>query len=51
MMFYVVSGAEKYIVVSEYGREEAEILRSSKRLATIDVVLFVYDSADTNSFR
>lgn len=50
-LYYPVSGAEKYLVVSEYGREEPEILRNSKKLAQIDVVLFVYDSADTNSFR
>jgi Ras family protein T1 len=45
-----IGGVEKYLVLMEYGREEPEILRSPKKLAGIDVVVFVYDSADTNSF-
>lgn len=36
--------------LQEYGREEPEIIRSSKKLASIDVILYIFDSADTNSF-
>jgi Ras family protein T1 len=43
-------GGEKYLVLREFGRFEAEALRSAKRLAAADLVVFVYDSADTNSF-
>ncbi|PWN37582.1 P-loop containing nucleoside triphosphate hydrolase protein [Meira miltonrushii] len=45
------SGAEKYLVLQEFGsRYEAEALRSSKKLHAADVLVFVYDSSDTNSF-
>jgi Ras family protein T1 len=45
------AGAEKYLVLQEFGsRYEAEVLRSSKKLHMADVIVFVYDSSDTNSF-
>lgn len=45
------SGAEKYLVLQEFGsRYEAEALRSSKKVHAADVLVFVYDSSDTNSF-
>lgn len=37
--------------MQEFGSTyESEVLRHSKRLALADVLVFVYDSADTNSF-
>jgi Ras family protein T1 len=45
-----IGGVEKYLVLMEYGREEPEILRSPKKLSAIDIIVYVYDSADTNSF-
>ena len=45
------SGAEKYLVLQEFGsRYEAEVLRNSSKLQMADVVVFLYDSSDTNSF-
>lgn len=44
-------GAEKYLVVQEFAAwEGGEVLRNSKRLGMADVLVFVYDSSDTNSF-
>ncbi|GAA99671.1 uncharacterized protein L969DRAFT_48031 [Mixia osmundae IAM 14324] len=44
-------GAERYLVLQEFGSNyESEILRSSKKLNLADVLVFVYDSSDTNSF-
>ncbi|KAL8284241.1 hypothetical protein RQP46_004990 [Phenoliferia psychrophenolica] len=44
-------GGEKYLVLQEFGSNyESEVLRNSKKLALADVVIFVYDSSDTNSF-
>jgi len=45
-----LKGSEKYLVLQEYGRDEPELLRSSKKLANIDMVCYCYDSSDTNSF-
>ncbi|UZJ57337.1 hypothetical protein CBS101457_006657 [Exobasidium rhododendri] len=45
------SGGEKYLVLQEFGsRYEAEILRNSSKLHMADVIIFLYDSSDTNSF-
>jgi len=44
-------GSEKYLVLQEFGSNyESEVLRSPKKLALADVLVFVYDSSDTNSF-
>ncbi|OAV99055.1 hypothetical protein PTTG_02406 [Puccinia triticina 1-1 BBBD Race 1] len=44
-------GAEKYLVVQEFAAwESSQILRNSKKLGMADVLVFVYDSSDTNSF-
>lgn len=44
-------GSEKYLVLQEFGSSyESEVLRSPKKLALADVLVFVYDSSDTNSF-
>ncbi|KAK4051643.1 ERMES complex Ca(2+)-binding regulatory GTPase gem1 [Microbotryomycetes sp. JL201] len=44
-------GGEKYLVLQEFGSNyESEMLRNSKKLALADVLVFVYDSSDTNSF-
>ncbi|KAH8918630.1 mitochondrial Rho GTPase [Atractiella rhizophila] len=45
-----VGGREKYLVLQEFGSHyESEVLRSIKKLKA-DVLVFVYDSSDTNSF-
>ncbi|PWN51168.1 mitochondrial Rho GTPase 1 [Violaceomyces palustris] len=45
------AGAERYLVLQEFGsRYEAEVLRNSAKLSAADVIVFVYDSSDTNSF-
>lgn len=45
------SGGEKYLVLQEFGsRYEAEVLRNSTKLQMADVIVFIYDSSDTNSF-
>ncbi|PWN19851.1 P-loop containing nucleoside triphosphate hydrolase protein [Microstroma glucosiphilum] len=44
-------GTERYLVLQEFGsRYEGDALRSASRLAMADVILFVWDSSDTNSF-
>jgi len=44
-------GAEKYLVVQEFAAwESSQILRNSKKLGMADLLVFVYDSSDTNSF-
>lgn len=44
-------GGEKYLVLQEFGATyEGEVLRQGKKLALADVLVFVYDSSDTNSF-
>lgn len=46
-----IDGSEKYLVMQEFGSKyEAEMLRSSKKADLVDVILYVYDSSDTNSF-
>ncbi|KAF8339972.1 mitochondrial Rho GTPase [Cantharellus anzutake] len=46
-----INGAEKYLVLQEFGSlYEADTLRNSKKLDLADVIVYVYDSSDTNSF-
>ncbi|KAG6868992.1 hypothetical protein C0993_006514 [Termitomyces sp. T159_Od127] len=46
-----IDGSEKYLVLQEFGsRYEAETLRNSKKTDVVDVIVYVYDSSDTNSF-
>ncbi|EKM79460.1 hypothetical protein AGABI1DRAFT_59100 [Agaricus bisporus var. burnettii JB137-S8] len=46
-----LDGSEKYLVLQEFGsRYEAETLRSSKKTDQPDVIVYVHDSSDTNSF-
>ncbi|KAF9221671.1 mitochondrial Rho GTPase [Gyrodon lividus] len=46
-----IDGAEKYLVLQEFGSKyEAETLRSSKRTDIADLIVYVHDSSDTNSF-
>ncbi|KAL9711007.1 ERMES complex Ca(2+)-binding regulatory GTPase gem1 [Leucoagaricus gongylophorus] len=47
-----IVGSEKYLVLQEFGsRYEAETLRSSKKITDRpDVIVYVHDSSDTNSF-
>ncbi|KAF8895366.1 EF hand associated-domain-containing protein [Infundibulicybe gibba] len=46
-----IDGSEKYLVLQEFGsRYEAETLRNSKKTDMPDVIVYVHDSSDTNSF-
>ncbi|THV03817.1 mitochondrial Rho GTPase [Dendrothele bispora CBS 962.96] len=46
-----IAGSEKYLVLQEFGSKyEPETLRNSKKTDLADVVIYVYDSSDTNSF-
>lgn len=46
-----IEGAEKYLVLQEFGSKyESEMLRNTKRLDQADVLIFIHDSSDTNSF-
>ncbi|KAI8093282.1 EF hand associated-domain-containing protein [Halteromyces radiatus] len=46
-----MKGVEKYLVLEEVGAQrEAEILSSKKRLEACDLLCFVYDTSDVNSF-
>ncbi|KAJ3315081.1 ERMES complex Ca(2+)-binding regulatory GTPase gem1, partial [Blyttiomyces sp. JEL0837] len=46
-----IGGAEKYMVLQEFGPTyDVEILQNRKRLEACDVICFVYDSGDVNSF-
>ncbi|KAF9013534.1 EF hand associated-domain-containing protein [Cyathus striatus] len=46
-----IDGSEKYLVLQEFGsRYEAETLRNSKKTDIADVIVYVHDSSDTNSF-
>nr|AOC97476.1 Rho family protein [Volvariella volvacea] len=46
-----IDGSEKYLILQEFGsRYEPEILRNSKKTDIADVVVYVHDSSDTNSF-
>ncbi|KAF9533224.1 P-loop containing nucleoside triphosphate hydrolase protein [Crepidotus variabilis] len=46
-----IDGSEKYLVLQEFGsRYEAETLRNQKKTDLADVIVYVHDSSDTNSF-
>ncbi|KAI0352639.1 mitochondrial Rho GTPase [Trametes cingulata] len=46
-----IDGSEKYLVLQEFGSKyEAETLRNPKKTDLADVIVYVYDSSDTNSF-
>ncbi|ETW81671.1 hypothetical protein HETIRDRAFT_36706 [Heterobasidion irregulare TC 32-1] len=46
-----IDGSEKYLVLQEFGSKyEAETLRNSKKTDLADVIVYVHDSSDTNSF-
>jgi len=46
-----VGGIEKYLVMQEFGsNNEADILKDKQKLDLADVIVFVYDSSDVNSF-
>ncbi|KAF8229696.1 mitochondrial Rho GTPase [Tricholoma matsutake] len=46
-----INGSEKYLVMQEFGsRYEAETLRNFKKTDIADVIVYVHDSSDTNSF-
>ncbi|KAG2757949.1 mitochondrial Rho GTPase [Suillus brevipes Sb2] len=46
-----IDGSEKYLVLQEFGSKyEAETLRASKKTDLADVIVYVHDSSDTNSF-
>ncbi|KII90979.1 hypothetical protein PLICRDRAFT_158439 [Plicaturopsis crispa FD-325 SS-3] len=46
-----IDGSEKYLVLQEFGSKyEAEMLRNSKKTDLADVIVYVHDSSDTNSF-
>ncbi|KAG8745965.1 ERMES complex Ca(2+)-binding regulatory GTPase gem1 [Ceratobasidium sp. 414] len=46
-----LKGAEKYLVMQEFGsKSEADMLRDAKIMDLADVIIYVHDSSDTNSF-
>ncbi|KZT55454.1 mitochondrial Rho GTPase [Calocera cornea HHB12733] len=46
-----VGGGERYLVLQEFGSKyESEVLRNQKKLDMADLIVFVHDSSDTNSF-
>ncbi|KAH9997968.1 P-loop containing nucleoside triphosphate hydrolase protein [Russula vinacea] len=46
-----IHGSEKYLVLQEFGSKyEPEALRHSKKTDLADVIVYVHDSSDTNSF-
>ncbi|KAF9019193.1 mitochondrial Rho GTPase [Hymenopellis radicata] len=46
-----IDGSEKYLVLQEFGSKyEPEMLRNSKKMDLADVIVYVHDSSDTNSF-
>jgi len=46
-----IQAGEKYLVLQEFGsRYESEALRTSKKTDLADVIVYVHDSSDTNSF-
>jgi len=46
-----IDGVEKYLVLQEFGSKyEAESLRNSRKTDLADVIVYVHDSSDTNSF-
>jgi len=46
-----IHGSDKYLVLQEFGSKyEPEALRNSKKTDLADVIVYVHDSSDTNSF-
>ncbi|KAJ7600797.1 EF hand associated-domain-containing protein [Mycena floridula] len=46
-----IDGSEKYLVLQEFGSKyEPETLRNTKKTDIADVIVYVHDSSDTNSF-
>ncbi|KAJ3223966.1 ERMES complex Ca(2+)-binding regulatory GTPase gem1 [Clydaea vesicula] len=46
-----IGGAEKYLVMQEFGpRYDTEVLQNKKKMESCDVICFLYDSGDVNSF-
>jgi len=46
-----VNGIEKYLVMQEFGSNcETDVLKDKSKLDQADVIVFVYDSSDVNSF-
>ncbi|KIY71675.1 mitochondrial Rho GTPase [Cylindrobasidium torrendii FP15055 ss-10] len=46
-----IDGSEKYLVLQEFGSKyEPEVLRNPKKTDLADVIVYIYDSSDTNSF-
>ncbi|KAF7298934.1 hypothetical protein MIND_00841400 [Mycena indigotica] len=46
-----IEGSEKYLILQEFGSKyEQETLRNSKKTDLADVIVYVHDSSDTNSF-
>ncbi|CAG8515241.1 11064_t:CDS:10 [Ambispora gerdemannii] len=46
-----IKGAEKYLVLQEFGSKyENEILQNKRKMEACDLICFVYDSSDVNSF-
>ncbi|KAF9303061.1 ERMES complex Ca(2+)-binding regulatory GTPase gem1 [Mortierella antarctica] len=46
-----IKGSEKYLVMEEFGSQyEAEVLSNKKSLDRSDLLCFVFDSSDVNSF-
>ncbi|KAF9182882.1 ERMES complex Ca(2+)-binding regulatory GTPase gem1 [Haplosporangium sp. Z 11] len=46
-----IKGAEKYLVMEEFGTQyEAEVLQNKSRMEKCDLLCFVFDSSDVNSF-
>jgi len=46
-----VDGEQKYLVLQEFGSKyEAEMLRNSRKVDLADVIVYIHDSSDTNSF-
>ncbi|CAG8484180.1 4298_t:CDS:10 [Ambispora leptoticha] len=46
-----IKGAEKYLVLQEFGSKyENEILQNKRKMEACDLLCFVYDSSDVNSF-
>lgn len=46
-----IDGQEKYLVLQEFGSKyESEMLINKKKLELADILLYIHDSSDTNSF-
>ncbi|KZT44609.1 mitochondrial Rho GTPase [Sistotremastrum suecicum HHB10207 ss-3] len=46
-----IDGNQKYLVLQEFGSKyEAEMLRNNRKTDLADIIVYVHDSSDTNSF-